>query len=214
MCDGNDNPLKPQIEFTKTSALKAKHIPKIVDAEGNVIPSKPTVLLCRCGASKKKPYCDGTHSKIDFKGEKSDERKPDRVTQYKGKEITILDNRAVCSRDGSCYRMSPDVFIPSKFKWIKPNDAPREEVVNTIRHCPSGSLSYLEGEERQDEWGSEPMIKIAKNGPYEVKGHIELHDDMDSKSESSEHYTLCRCGGSKNMPFCDGSHISNGFTDE
>jgi len=214
MCDSEQKNPKPKIELTKTSAIKAKHIPKIMDADGNVLPPKPIRLLCRCGVSKNKPYCDGTHSKIDFKGEKSEDRKPDRVTRYKGKEITVLDNRAVCSRDGSCYRMSPDVFIPSKFKWIKPDAASRDEIVNTIHHCPSGSLSYLEGEERKDDWGSEPMIKIAKNGPFEVKGHIELEDDMDSQPESHEHYTLCRCGGSKNMPFCDGSHISNGFQDD
>jgi CDGSH-type Zn-finger protein len=214
MCDGKRDHSKPKIVITKTSALKARHIPKIVDAEGNPLSTKPTMLLCRCGASKNKPYCDATHTEIHFNGEKQEGRRPDRVVRYKGKEITILDNHGVCSRDGSCYRMSPDVFVPSKFKWIKPDAASREESINTIHHCPSGALSYMEGDERQDDWGSEPLIRIAKNGPFEVKGHIELSDDMGSKPESHEHYTLCRCGGSKNMPFCDGLHLSNGFEDE
>lgn len=214
MCEEKSDPPKPRIVLARTGALKAKNIPKIVDAEGNSLPSRSSVLLCRCGASRKKPYCDGAHVRIGFKGEKKEGRKQDRVVRYKGREITILDNRAVCSRDGSCYRMSPDVFIPSKFKWIKPDAAPRDEIVHTIHHCPSGSLSYMEGDERRDDWGSEPMIKIAKNGPFEIKGHIELCDDMGSKPESHEHYTLCRCGGSKNMPFCDGAHVSNGFSEK
>jgi CDGSH-type Zn-finger protein len=36
------------------------------DADGKVLPTKNKVWLCRCGASTKKPFCDGTHSKIGF----------------------------------------------------------------------------------------------------------------------------------------------------
>jgi CDGSH-type Zn-finger protein len=205
---------RPKIILTKTSAAKIHDLEKLMDADGHPLPVKPTTLLCRCGASKKKPYCDGAHTKIGFNGEKQPGRKPDRVTEYKGKEIVIGDNRAVCSRDGSCYRGSPTVFITSKFKWIKPDAAPKEEIIHTIRQCPSGSLSYqIDGVWHKD-WDSEPMIKVAKNGPLEVKGFIELEDDMGSRPESREHYTLCRCGGSKNMPFCDASHKTNGFDDE
>ncbi len=40
----------------------------IEDAGGNEYPSgKETIALCRCGASTKKPFCDGTHSRVGFR---------------------------------------------------------------------------------------------------------------------------------------------------
>ena len=43
---------------------------RLVDHEGNVIPTIPgkRISLCRCGGSTKKPFCDGTHSRIGFRG--------------------------------------------------------------------------------------------------------------------------------------------------
>ena len=36
------------------------------DTNGNVLPTQESTVLCRCGASTKKPFCDGTHSRIGF----------------------------------------------------------------------------------------------------------------------------------------------------
>ena len=44
----------------------------LTDHEGNPFPidsTKPAVALCRCGASKNKPFCDGTHRNIEFKAD-------------------------------------------------------------------------------------------------------------------------------------------------
>lgn len=205
---------KPTIEVLKAGALRVKNLNNLVDFEGNTIPVKPVMVLCRCGASRKKPFCDGSHTKVGFTGEKlKDVSKRDRVVEYRGKNITVGDNRAVCSRDGSCYSGSPDVFIPAKFKWVKPDAAPADQIIKTIKECPSGSLSFKQDGEWVNEWEKEQKIKVAKNGPFEVKGGIELLDETGSKPETLDHYTLCRCGKSLNMPFCDGSHL-DGFNDE
>jgi CDGSH-type Zn-finger protein len=49
--------------------LQVKGDYQVLDAQGNALPSKEeTAYLCRCGGSTNKPFCDGSHKKIDFKG--------------------------------------------------------------------------------------------------------------------------------------------------
>jgi len=56
-------------------------------------------------------------------------------------------------------------------------------------------------------------IKVRKNGPYLVTGPCELTDHEGNRFEVTEDFVLCRCGGSRTKPFCDGSHKRNGFCD-
>jgi hypothetical protein len=90
-----------------------------------------------------------------------------------------------------------------------------QEVINTVRKCPSGALSYsVDGVEYRDPAdGGKPQVRVIKNGPYHVTGGIELVGAKWAQGASKEHYTLCRCGASKNKPFCDGMHREAGFTD-
>lgn len=80
--------------------------------------------------------------------------------------------------------------------------------------CPSGALRYTKEGVLYKDQDREPAITLAKNGPYRVVGGPELRDVNNSKPESKEHYTLCRCGGSKNKPFCDGTHWDINFMDD
>ncbi len=55
-------------------------------------------------------------------------------------------------------------------------------------------------------------IKVFKNGPYVVEGVINITTtDGQTKEYTNPH--LCRCGGSSNKPFCDGTHKKIGFAD-
>ena len=59
---------------------------------------------------------------------------------------------------------------------------------------------------------AEVRIKALKNGPYEVKGPVDLIDgDGQAKPQAEDPIYLCRCGHSANKPFCDGSHKKAGF---
>ena len=104
------------------------------------------------------------------------------------------------------------MFLEDGKPWIVPDGAAMEKVIETIRKCPSGALSYaLNGIEAVPD-SREPMVTVTKDGPYAVTGGVELVGVSFGDGASKEHYTLCRCGQSKNKPFCDGSHWDVNFT--
>lgn len=206
-CDGSK---KPRITCTKFSPYIVSDIPKLLDCGGNELAVKAVFSLCRCGESKKMPYCDGTHSEKGIKAFKCPDRIPDRNKNYYGSDIIVHFNYGVCSHDGSCLKLKP-VFDRYRRPWILPDLGNKDEIIETIKKCPSGALSYTLDGVRYQDLDREPVIKVAKGGPLMIEGNIEFKDDENSCPESKEHYCLCRCGGSKNHPFCDGAHINNGF---
>lgn len=202
---------KTWIVFNKYSPYMVVDLEHLVDGSGKKIPLDPVTSLCRCGASKYKPHCDGSHGTIGFVGEKKDDRVLDKVKEYAGSKITIVDNRGVCAHDQSCVRKLPEVFREKDRPWINPDGATVDKIVETIRTCPSGALSYKLDGEYHTNFGHSTGITAATDGPLLVHGSVELKDDQGSTPQNSEHCTLCRCGESKNKPFCDGAHIDAGF---
>jgi len=203
----------PSIQCAKNGPYLVKNLPQFTNSYDEQIPTKETIALCRCGASKNKPYCDGSHDRIGFSDQKRDGRVQDQRDTYDGKDITIFDNRGICSHAGFCTSGCPAVWRRAE-PWIHPDEADIEAIVNTIQKCPSGALSYaIDGEEHRDQ-KREPEVHISKDGPYCVRGSVELQDVEWGEGASKEHYTLCRCGGSKNKPYCDGTHWYIDFKDD
>ena len=178
------------------------------------IEAKPRMSLCRCGESANKPFCDGTHAKIGFSSATQEGRVEDKRENYEAEQITIHDNRGICSHAGLCSDGLPSVFRLKQEPWIDPHGATPDETIAVIRQCPSGALSYsVDGIEHRDRERG-PAIFVSPNGPYVVTGGPDLRDTTLGEGASPEHFSLCRCGGSKNKPFCDGTHWSNKFTDD
>ena len=180
---------------------------------GEKLPADKKVYLCRCGGSQNKPFCDGTHKKIGFSDANLADPAKNRRDRYAGRMITILDNRAICSHAGYCTDGLKQVFLYGKEPWIDPDGASVDKVIEAIRKCPSGALSYtIDGVEGQ--WPQRPpAVTVLDHGPYAVTGGVEPAGMQMGEGASVEHYTLCRCGQSKNKPFCDGSHWDAGFRD-
>jgi CDGSH-type Zn-finger protein len=216
----NNNENRPIIIPTKDGPYMVKNLDKFVSSRGKFFDKQPQMFLCRCGKSGTKPFCNGTHARIGFKGDKLEGRVPDKWDDYQGKDITIHDNRGVCSHAGACTNNLPNIFIMSKEPWIEPDNATSKEIADVIKTCPSGALRYtIEGKPSKDFYEGdekrEPMIRIWPDGPYQVVGYVKFEDPgTNTKPATEEHYRLCRCGASKNKPFCDGTHWYVGFKDE
>lgn len=204
---------KQTIEPTRYGPYIVRNLKKFKNSKNEIIKSNPIITLCRCGGSNNKPFCDGTHLKIGFSDKKEKDRVPDKLDTYEDKKLTIHDNRGVCSHRGYCTDNAPKVFRMNVEPWIYPDAQDPENTIKVIKTCPSGALSYTKDGVLSKDWKREPAIVISKDGPYDVVGYIELIDPDGNKSESKEHYTLCRCGHSKNKPFCDGQHWYVKFKD-
>ena len=208
---------------------EAKIIENLTNSKDEKLSNIQGIALCRCGASKNKPFCDGTHSMIGFSSKNNnqdnnynnDKNKTNpkgKRKSYVGKKITIHDNRSICSHAAECVNNLPSVFRLNQRPWIDPDyeTIAVEKIIETIMKCPSGALSYsIDGIEYRD-YDGKPLVKVSKDGPYLVSGGIELVVGGEAEfpeDVSKEHYTLCRCGASKNKPFCDGSHSTINFRD-
>lgn len=169
-----------------------------------------TVKLCRCGGSMNKPFCDGMHKRNGFSGARIADGSADKCEAYTGPGITIHDNRSVCAHAGYCTDGLAEVFRYGSEPWIDAGAALPQQVIEIVRRCPSGALSYgVDGAPpKPEEW--KPSITVTQDGPYAVLG-IDLPGVPFAQGVPRGRFTLCRCGASKNKPFCDGSHYEVGF---
>ncbi|HEV3087904.1 MAG TPA: ferritin-like domain-containing protein, partial [Candidatus Elarobacter sp.] len=170
------------------------NVPLLTNSKGETLPVRTEMALCRCGHSRMKPFCDGSHAHVNFSSAKSPERTPDRRVDYAGREVTIHDNRGTCCHSGNCSDHLPSVFKNGQEPWIDPNGASAQEIIDIVRACPSGALSCSrDGVEYRDVERA-PLIYVSKDGPYHVQGGIKLSGETLNEGASPEHYALCRCG--------------------
>jgi CDGSH-type Zn-finger protein/truncated hemoglobin YjbI len=216
--------LPRDIQVAPDGPYLATNVDAVCDWLGQPMMALPQMAFCRCGASKAKPLCDGSHAEIGFDDSKSPSRVPDRRDTYVGQQVTIFDNRGICQHSGYCTDRLATVFHASSEPFVTPSGGRMDEIIHAVRDCPSGALSYaIDEHEARDQvdhgGGRPPGIEVTKDGPYRVTGGIPLHDGAAgqdvarAEGSSREHYALCRCGQSQNKPFCSGMHWRVEFRD-
>lgn len=179
------------------------------DADGSPLETGDTFELCRCGRSSTKPFCDETCEAIDFDGRETADRVAPRDGRraFEGAEITIYDVRRLCAHAAVCTDNLPRVFDVTRPRWIDPDAAPAGDIADVVGRCPSGALAYVVGGDPDPvEPHLEPGILCSRGASYVVTGCVEVVGADGRPYERRERVTLCRCGASRNKPFCDASH--------
>jgi CDGSH-type Zn-finger protein len=186
--------------------------------EGRSFPVAEEYFLCRCGQSRNKPFCDNSHLRVGFEGREAASRRPiERQSEhFDGPTHVLSDAEALCAFARFC---DPGGKI---WSLIERTDDPkvRELVVREATHCPAGRLVLREkatGETVEPKLPpsiglvEDPALKCS--GPLWVRGGIRVESASGVPYEVRNRMTLCRCGASTNMPFCNGSHASIRFRD-
>lgn len=140
--------------------------------------------------------------------------------KYTNNEITIVWKPKTCIHSTLCWKGLIEVFNPKEKPWIKMDGAATEKIIEQVRKCPSGALSYyLNAEAVADttkdkvvaESASIMKVQVTPNGPYLIKTEcLIVHSDGREEIKTGT-VALCRCGASGNKPYCDGSHRKVGF---
>lgn len=132
--------------------------------------------------------------------------------EYTNGEVTIVWKPKTCIHAGECVRGLPGVFNSKARPWINPEGASTQEIVDQVKKCPSGALSYyMNGEENQEEAHLETVVEALPNGPLLVYGTLTVKDAKGNQRLENKTTAFCRCGHSQNKPFCDGAHKKMGF---
>jgi len=136
-------------------------------------------------------------------------RTVDGVDYIEGRALTLIYEGKKCIHSRFCVTWGPKVFIANvKGPWINP-DAMSTEALTEIAHvCVSGAIRYKRKDGGPDETPPPVnLVSVREGGPYAIRADIRL----DGAPAVSHRLTLCRCGASKNKPFCDGSHHEVNF---
>ena len=202
----------PAIEERENGPLVVKGLKSMKGTDGTDVEVKPVMALCRCGASKSKPFCDGSHSDIGFESRGGTPAGRDRIITYEGSEVSVTYNPLLCSHAAECGRLASHIFNPAQKPWVQPDKGAAEEVRAVIAACPSGALA-LADEMPPHLLADRAEIEVEKNGPYWVQDVVSPVAPQ-GEGQSERKYVLCRCGLSGNKPYCDGSHRDAKWRDD
>ena len=132
---------------------------------------------------------------------------------YVGQAIEVDWEPRLCIHVQNCVRRLPQVFRAEERPWILVEGADADAVAATVEQCPTGALHYrrLDGAP-QESPAEETTVEPRPNGPLFLRGPLKIVGEDGEVIREDTRVALCRCGGSANKPFCDGTHRNIGFT--
>jgi CDGSH-type Zn-finger protein len=186
--------------------------------QGAAYPVQETYSLCRCGQSRNHPFCDGTHAKAGFDGTETADRRlyMAQAETITGPGLILTDAEKFCAVGLFCHRAGDAWSLTER----SGDEELKQTAIQEACDCPSGRLVAWDKETGKPiEPCFQPSIGLIEDpfrkasGPLWIKGGVPVESADGATYEIRNRITLCRCGKSKNKPFCDGSHCAAGFKD-
>ncbi len=180
--------------------------------------SKEPTALCRCGASRNAPYCDGSHATARWNPAVTApvDILLDGADVIEGGDLYLTDNERYCAfarfcdPAGGVWRLTEESADPQA----------REMAVKEASLCPAGRLAaWGKDADEPFEPDFEPSLGLLEDtmlgcsSGLWVRGGIPIEKMDGIRFEIRNRVTLCRCGGSHNKPYCDGSHAKRRWSD-
>lgn len=131
------------------------------------------------------------------------------VKRYTRDGVTIVWKPDLCTHSTRCFHGLPAVFDPRRRPWVDLEGAEMEAIIQQVKQCPSGALRVLAPEPEPAQEGVR-AIEVP-DGPLVVRGAFILQRADGTEESCGEQTAFCRCGASARKPFCDGSHLKDGF---
>jgi CDGSH-type Zn-finger protein/uncharacterized Fe-S cluster protein YjdI len=136
------------------------------------------------------------------------------LKRYYSDDIEVYYSRERCIHYAACVRGLPSVFNTRERPWVNLENSDPNAVADVVLRCPTGALHY----ERLDGGVQESIPEVnaiiaSKDGPLYVRGNVTIVNPQGEIILEDTRVALCRCGSSKNKPFCDNSHLDIGFSD-
>ncbi|MEO9254568.1 MAG: (4Fe-4S)-binding protein [Tepidiformaceae bacterium] len=138
--------------------------------------------------------------------------RPEVLREYEGSGITVHWQPRLCIHVANCIRNLPGVFDPQARPWVNVTAATADEIAQAVETCPTGALRYVRTDGARQEQPAKPTaITPMRDGALVVRGELEVIDSDGNVTREAARMALCRCGHSKNKPYCDLSHLAVGF---
>ena len=136
-----------------------------------------------------------------------------KTREYTNGAVTVVWKPELCIHSGICAKGLPDVFRPRVRPWVRIEKGTTADLINQVKRCPSGALSYYLNEAKENKPEAiETKVEVLENGPLLVYGTLKVIGKDGTEEVKNKTTAFCRCGASKNKPYCDGTHSKNKFT--
>ena len=130
----------------------------------------------------------------------------DLTREYSSSEITVQWYASRCIHTAACIRALPRVFNARRRPWVDVSAADADAVADAVLKCPTGALHYRRADGQPELAPPGVTVKTIRDGPYFVRGEVEITDAEGRIVRKDSRVALCRCGRSRHMPFCDNTH--------